>query len=87
MLQAISSALQGLQTSETQVDRAAAQISKWPSSSQFAATGADSPSAVDTVDLSSNAISLSQAVDDHKADTRVIHAVDELQKQTLDLLA
>jgi hypothetical protein len=87
MVQAISSAQQGLQTSEAQVDRAAAQISEWPSSSQFAATGSTLPSAADTVDLSSSAISLSQATDDHEADTKVIHVVDDLEKQMVNMLA
>ncbi len=87
MLQAISSALQGLQQSEVQVDRAAAQISAWPSSGQFAATGSSAPPAVDTVDLSSAAISLSQATDAHSTDLKVLHVVDDLQKQTLNMIS
>jgi hypothetical protein len=86
MLQAISSAQQGLQSSEVQVDRAAAQISAWPSAGQFAATGSSGPPAVDRVDLSSAAVSLSQATDAHAADTRVIHVVDDMQKQTLNMV-
>lgn len=86
MVQAISSAQQGLQQSEIQVDRAAAQISAWPSSGQFAATGSSAPAAVDRVDLSSAAISLSQATNAHAADTKVMHVAGDLQKQTLSMV-
>ncbi len=69
------------------MDRAVAQISAWPSSSQFAATGSSAPPAMDTVDLSAAAISLSQATDAHAADTKAIAVADDVHKQALSLVA
>jgi len=72
-------ALQGLQQAQGQLEKTATRIA------QAGLPPADQPS--DPVSLSDEMVSLLQAKTDFEANLRVAHTADELQKQTLDLLA
>jgi flagellar hook protein FlgE len=69
-------ALQGLQQALGQLDKSAGRIARFP---------AQAPS--DEVSLSDEMVSLLQARQDFEANLRVAKTADELQRQTLDMLA
>jgi len=73
-----SIALQGMQQAEVQLENAATAIANPGSSS-----GTNS----DTVDLSAEMVALMSAKNDFSANLSVIKTADEIEKQTVDLMA
>jgi len=80
MIDAMQSALDGMQSAETQLDTAATRIASYP----FAVPPANSG---DTVDLSTDMVTLLQARDNFAADTKVAQVADEIQQSTISMLA
>ena len=76
-MNAISTALTGLQNAESRFDGAAARIVRQ-------GTGQQSQ---DSASLSDNAVALLQSKNDYEANLKTAHTVDEMTKATLDLLA
>jgi hypothetical protein len=73
-------ALRGLDQAQAQLEQAGGQL---------ASIGANSSDGIpaDTVDLSQAAVSLLSAKNEFAANLKVLKIADELQRQTLDLLA
>jgi flagellar hook-associated protein FlgK len=71
-------ALQGLDQAESSFNRSAARIAQPPQIGQDPG---------DQVSLSDEAVSLLQAKGSFQANLRVLQTADEMQKQTLDMLA
>jgi flagellar hook protein FlgE len=80
MISAMQSALDGMQTAETQLDTTAARIANYP----FGVPPANSG---DTVDLSTDMVNLLQAGDNFAADTKAAQVDDEMQQSTISMLA
>jgi len=79
-MQILAIAQQGLQQAQGQADKAAQGIAR---------TGMDTAGQppADTVSLSDQMVSLMTARNQFAADLGLAHTADEMQKQTLDLLA
>ena len=80
MIDAMQSALEGMQASETQLDTTAARIASYPFAVPPANTG-------DTLDLSTDMVNLLQARDNFAADVKVAQTADEMQESTISMLA
>jgi len=73
-------ALQGLQQSEAQLDRAAVNLASFGGSSVNGA-------GVDTVDLSAEAVALTSAQTRAEFSIKTLKTADEIQKTAIDLIA
>lgn len=78
-MQIFASALQGLNTAETQLNQTADRISR-------AAVTGNGP-ASDSVDLSTNMVNLLTAKEDYAANLKSLEAGNEMAKHTFDILA
>jgi len=80
MINAMQSALDGMQAAESQLDTTANRIAHYPFALPPANTG-------DTVDLSTDMVNLIQARDNFAADASVAKVADEIQQSTISMLA
>ena len=85
MSPAISSALEGVNQAEEQVNAAAVQIATGRSSTG-ASTAKPAGSAADSVDMSTSIVSLMEGKTNFAANLKTIHAVDEMDKHLIDLV-
>jgi len=80
MINAMQSAVAGMNASETQLDTTAARIANYPLAVPPANSG-------DIVDLSTDMVNLLQARNNFAADTKVAQVADEIQQSTISMLA
>ena len=80
-MQILAIAQQGLQQAQSQVDKAAQGIA------QTSMNTATDQTSADTVSLSDQMVSLMTARSQFEADLGLAHTADEMQKQTLKVLA
>ena len=79
---AIQSALEGMRKAETEIDTTASRFANRP----FSAVPAAQNPAQDTVDLSTEMVSLLESRNDFAASVKVAHVADDIQKNTLNML-
>jgi hypothetical protein len=82
-MQILAIAQQGLQQAQSQVEKAAQGIAR----TGLEAAPDQAPAPADTINLSDQMVSLMSARNQFKTDLTLAHTADEMQKQTLDLLA
>lgn len=80
-MQILAIAQQGMEQAQGRVEQAASRIAS------LGTAGANPAQPNDNINLSDEMISLMQAKNDFEANLKVAHTADDLQKQTLDLLA
>ena len=77
-MEILATALQGLNSAETQVDQAAVRIAQ---------AGADTGTPGDSVDLATEIVNLAVAKEDYQANLKALQAGSDMAKHTIDILA
>ncbi|MGA3028065.1 MAG: flagellar basal body rod C-terminal domain-containing protein [Bryobacteraceae bacterium] len=81
-MNAIQSALEGMNNAATQLDATASRIANLPS----ATSPASGNPPQDTVNLSTNMVSLLESSINFAASAKVVHVADQMQQSTLSML-